>query len=85
MAENRGMPMDPNERLQIGLPDWAAADRHAKQKELMELAAQLGLGMPARDPMRYAKGGPVAKKDDHPFNKSFDNKLLLKSRGQKGE
>jgi hypothetical protein len=28
----------------------------------------------------YAAGGTV--KNDHPFNKSFDNKLLMKSRGR---
>jgi hypothetical protein len=65
---NKGMPTDPNERLQLGLPDWAAADRHEKQKQLMELAAQLGLGMPGRDPMKYAKGGPVDSARPGPAN-----------------
>jgi hypothetical protein len=67
------MPTDPNTRLQMGLPDWAGIDRRQNQEQLMTLAAELGLGMPGRDPYHrehfpYAKGGPVNSIRPRPAN-----------------
>jgi hypothetical protein len=49
----------------------AAAQNVAEIQAAATIAAARARG-------RYAKGGPV--KNDHPFNKSFDNKLLMKGR-----
>jgi hypothetical protein len=68
---------DPQARAAMGLGplDVGAKIEYPKEEQEQRDAARRALR-----PDTYAKGGPVARKNDHPFNKSFDNTLLLKSR-----
>jgi hypothetical protein len=58
-----------------------AGTQAAAQQNVAEIQAAATIAA-ARARRGYAQGGPVYKyKTDHPFNKSFDSKLLKKSRG----
>jgi hypothetical protein len=68
-------------KLQTEAQTQSAAEAASAQRYSADAAARAVIEaarIRASSPRGYAAGGAV--KNDHPFNKSFDNKLLMKGR-----